>query len=286
MQIKFKIPQGLAKQIVCERELRTKYQTNRLVRVYGFYLALKSVTTANKIQGYNQQIAELCQYTKTSRATFYNYLNKAERANLLIRKNGDLYLTSWDKLFNEHGLTQKSFISYEYDLSNKLQTPEYLIAAAEIQENQNAQIYAICKKIDNNPLLKFRLSISEDANLQTIHRLQNEQKNSFVFGIPSGSEIDYNLLHTLNVDFQRSWRKLRIDFGYKSKLSVTYLKRQLQIRGIAQVGHRILTSAVKSRKWKLDPFGKKTEQLTNYDIQKHQTIWRQPDLILLNLKTC
>lgn len=285
MQVTFKIPQGLAKQIVCERELRTKYQTNRLVRVYGFYLALKTVTTANKIQGYNQQISELCNYTKTSRASFYNYLNKAEALKLLTRKNGDLFLASWEQIFAEHGLSQKSFITFNYDLQNKLQTPEYLIAAAEIQENQNAQIYAICKKIDNNPLLKFRMNIHEDANLQTIHRLQQEQKISFLHGIPSGSEIGYDLLHSLNVDFQRSWRKLRVDFGYKSKLSVTYLKRQLQIRGIAQVSHRILTSKLKNRKWKLNEAGKKSEQLTKYDGQNHETIWRQPDLIFLNLKT-
>lgn len=286
MQVPFKIPQGLAKQIVAQRELRTTYQTNRLIKVYGFYLALKTVTTANKIQNFSSQTALLCNYTKTSRASFYSYLKKAEELKLLFRKEGDIHLLSWDQLFKTHGLSQKCFTTFEHDLLNKNQTPGYLVVAAEIHENQNTQIHAVIQKIDNNPLLKFRLNINDGANLQTIQRIQVEQKNSFMHGLPSGSEIGYEMLHLLNVDFQRNWRKIRTDYAFKSKLSVTYLKQQLQIRGIATVSHRMLTSTQKCRKWKINEEGKKKQQLTTYDTLKNQTVWRQPDLISLTLKTC
>lgn len=286
MQVPFKIPQGLAKQIVCQRELCTTYQTNRLMRVYGFYLALKTVTTANKIQNFSGQVGLLCNYTKTGKSSFYNYLKKAEDQKLLYRKDGDIYLLSWTNFFKNHGLSQKSFTIFNYDLQFKNQTPGYFIVAAEIHENQNAQIHSIIGKIDNNPLLKFRLNINESANFQTIQRLQVEQKNSFMHGLPSGSEISYDMLHLLNVDFQRGWRKLRIDYGFKSKFSVTYLKQQLQIRGIATVSHRKLTSTKKCRKYKISDEGKKHKQLTTFDTQKNETVWRQPDLISLNLKIC
>lgn len=284
MQVPFKIPQGLPKQIVCQRELRTTKQTNRLLGVYGFYLALKTVTTANKIQNFSQQVGLLCSYTKTCRSSFYTYLKRAEAQKLLYQKNGDIHLLSWAKLFESHGLSQKSFTTFTYDLQLKNQTPGYFIVAAEIHENQSAQTHAVIQKIDNNPLLKFRLNINEGANLQTIQRIQVEQKNSFMHGIPLGSEIGYDALHLLNVDIQRNWRKIRIDYSYKSKLSVTYLKHQLQIRGIATVSHRKLTSTKKCRKWKVDDDGKKKQQLTNYDKLKNETIWRQPDLISLTLK--
>lgn len=283
--ITFKIPQGISKILVAERELRNTKQTNSLVKVYGFYFALKSVTTAGKIQNYRQQLQTLCAYTKRKSSSFYEYLRKAEKLNLLTRKDGDIHLTSWEKVFKNFGLVQKSFINIEYDITNKLITPEYLIVCSAIKENKDSQAFALCKKIENNPLLKYELGITGAVTTSTIQRLQHEQKITFMHqNNASGSDTNYDALHSLNVDFERSLRKLRQDFGFKSNLSATYLKRQLVIRGLASVSHRITTSSLKNRKWKLNEAGKKTEQLTGYDNQKHQTVWRQPDLISLNLK--
>jgi hypothetical protein len=89
-----------------------------------------------------------------------------------------------------------------------------------------------------------------------------------------GSEMDYNIIHSLNADVQRSVPKLRRDFNLKSNKSVAYLKKQLVERGFAEVTRRIMKSAQRMRK-------KRTEYHTGWDKIAKKSMWQLPDSITL-----
>lgn len=272
MIIRLKIPQGLSRSIVADRQLRNTYQTNRSIKYYGFYCALKSLTSSGLIKNYAEQIEFLCHAVKKSRSSFYTYLNECIKLNLIQKNNDHLRLTCWDNLIERFNLKDKIFTEYTYDTEQKGQTPEYYLASAEIQENQQYQASNVLKQIRQNPHIKSILN-EKEANVNTVEKLQWLQMKTFVNGC-NGSEAIYSVLHSLNADIHRSVPTLRKAFNLKSNRSVGYLKGQLEERGFAVIKERLLKSPERMRK-------NRVFYHTGWDKTTLESTWQLPDSITI-----
>ncbi len=272
MIIQLKIPQGLSRSIVADRQLRKAYQTNRAIKYYGFYCALKSLTTSGLIQNYVEQLEEICNAVKKSRSSFYNYVNECIKLELIEKENANLKLTSWDKIIERFGIRERNFTAFIYDTDKKEQTPEYFLMSAEIKENQQYQANNVLKQIRQNPQIRNILN-EKETSVATVNKLQWLQMKTFVDGC-GGSEVIYSTLHSLNADIHRSVPKLRKAFNFKSNRSVGYLKCQLEERGFADIKGRLLKSSCRMRKSKAIYF-------TGWDKQAKVSTWQLPDAITI-----
>lgn len=273
MKVAFKIPVGFASHLVCQRETRNTYQTNRAVKLYGFYALLKTMTSSGVIQNYHKQIADIGALTKKSRSGVYSYIVKCIRAGLLRTDSKNIHLKGWEAAvrLNPDCEFIPSYTTVYYDSENELQTPEYLIYACEIAENQQRQTKAVIKQIEENLPLAQTLNVQQTATPKDVIALQKLQVFTFVNG---RTDNDYSLLHSLNADVQRTAKTLRRTYSMKSRRSVKYLKKQLEKRGVAKVMKRRLESPERSRV-------NANLYYTGYNPANRNTFWQRPDLIEL-----
>lgn len=275
MKVAFKLPHGLASHLVNQRELRTVYQTNRAVKVYGFFALLKTITESGVIKNYHSQITDIGTLTKKSRTGVYTYISQCKTIGLLKVNGGNLYLNSWQDAVNTVDCAYYSglYTTLQYDTTHDKQTPEYLIYAAEIKENQDRQTLAVIKQIENNLPLANTLGVGQNVQPKHVMELHKLQVFTFVNG---KSENDYSLIHSCRADVQRTAKTLRKTYGMKDRRSVKYLKMQLAIRGIATIAKRVLESDCRNRV-------NKNLYYTGYIKETQKTFWKQPDLIQLQV---
>lgn len=274
MNVPFKFPKGLASFIVAQREMRNTYNTNRAIKAYGFFAALKTITESGVVKDYNKQITAIADITKKSRAGVFNYISYCKLMGLLKVRSGNIYLSSWQKVVEAEDCPYSGmFTTLQYDTINPKQTPEYLIYAAEIKENQDRQTSAVIKQIENNLPLAQVLGVGQSVSVKHVEQLHNLQVFTFVNG---KSENDYQLIHSVRADNNRTARTLRVAYGFKSRRSVKYLKVQLSLRGVATLSSRSLQSLVNNRV-------NKNIYYTGYKQEVDQTFWKMPDLIKLKV---
>lgn len=272
--VQFKIPVGLASFLVNKREVRNVYQTNRAIKVYGFFALLKTISTSGVIKNYHAQIGDIGQLTKKSRCSVYTYINQCRNLGLLSVGAKDLYLTGWQKvveLTDELASYTGGYTILAYDPEKEKQTPEYFIYAAEIKENQDRQTNAVKREIENNLPLASRLGVQQSVDHSHVVTLQKLQAFTYVNG---KSENDYPLIHSIRADVQRTAKTLRKTYGFKSRRSVKYLKMQLRIRQLAIIAKNQLESSDRNRV-------NKGLYYTGYFKDTASTFWRQPDKITL-----
>jgi len=272
-KIAFKIPHGFASYLVRQREQRSVYQTNRAVKVYGFFSLLKTITSTGIIKNYHQQITDISQLTKRSTSSVYAYIGHCKKLGLLTTEGRNIQLTGWKAIINKHDecVYTPIYTTLQYDPANELQTAEYMIYAAEIAENQQKQTKAVIKSIGNNLLLAEALNVKQTTTKKDVETLQRLQVLTFVSG---KTDPDYELIHSLNADVQRTAKTLRKAYGMKSRRTVKYLKKQLIKRGIAKVEKRLLQSPDCSRV-------NKSTYYTGYNPANKNTFWKRPDSINL-----
>lgn len=274
MIIKLKIPRYLSSHLVNKRELRNVYETNRMIKVYGFFAVLKTFTSSGLIKNYHNQIEVIGQLTKKSRSSVYNYLNFCKKLQLIKMQGNVIVLSSWEnatKIIDED-IFCDLYTELNYDVKNGLQTPEYLIYAAEIKENQDAQTNAVIREVGNNLPLAQLLAVDRQVTPEHVQKLANLQVFTFVNG---KSENDYLLIHSVRADVQRTAKSIRKAYNMKSRRSVKYLKRQLVRRGIATVFTRCHTSECRNRISSM--------MYSGYFKEVASTFWKQPDLITLKV---
>lgn len=275
MKVDFKIPQGMASYLVAQREQRNVYETNRAVKMYAFFALLKTLTSTGTIQQYHKQIEAIATLTKRSKSSVYSYLSLCKKSGLLRIENQNIYLNSWEKIINtiDECIYNPSFTTVQYDTTNEIQTPEYLIYACEVLENQQKQTQAVIKQIEENLPLAQCLNVQQTVTKKHVDALQKLQVFTYVNG---KTDTDYELLHSLNADVQRSAKTLRKAFKMKSRRSVKYLKLQLHKRGIATI--------ITNRKHESPNRARVCQDTyyTGYNPDNKNTFWKQPDLIKLN----
>lgn len=262
-----KVPDFIVTDILQSATIKTKYQTNDLLKLYGTYFLLKSETTSGMISDLHEQIKHITKLCKCSKSTLYARLRKLAQIGLVTKSGKHILLSSWRKLQEIHDPTSSldiEFYTVNYDLSNPIQTIEYLIRGLEIARNQNKQVYGYASKIKKNPHVKLAVSTVVAAPY-SLNGHENAIKVVFANG---GSMEIIEALQTANPNLNRNAASIRKAQGFRSRLCVTYLKRQLTIRGIAHIEKPKSAECVYSRSLELKEThkaGKSLHHFRNYD---------------------
>lgn len=236
--VQVKILKGISSVLVGKRELCKTYVTSTDIKPNDTFHCLKAMTTAGQIQNYPKQMEAIKVFCKTSKSTFYNRLHWLEKRGLAWTIKGTLYLASWEKYAQYYELETIEFHLINYDTENKGQTIEYILKTVEIAENQQRQNKEIQRKINKTP--EIELAFNSRCRVQgktaefTLNNLHHVQRETY-----SQGAADYDVLHSVNPDVNRSAKSIKKAYGFVSNRNVAYLKRQLEKRGLAKVTKRV-----------------------------------------------
>ena len=236
-----RFPVGLAKAIINQRVIVLKYETNRVIKAFDMFTCLKSTNICGVISDYAQQLAELLTICKISRTSFYTRLKDCIELKLVTRRGDDLQLTSWGKaceLFDtvDTGL----FHNINYDLNDKKQTAQHIIAAIAFKEQRENIQNQVSKKLTANPDINiaynlFMKHIKQSDTAFSPVALFNAQRITYAEGAPPSI---YEALHRINPDPNITVKSIQKQFGMKSHRSATYLKRNLAKRDLIKIEKR------------------------------------------------
>jgi hypothetical protein len=233
-------------------------RTNRDRKTIGMFICLKAITESGVIKNYRNQGELLEQYTKKNFKTIENYIDAMEQMGLATvtgikgSRGRGLKLASWKKLCEAYDLEfTNEFTIYNYDLNNTKQTPDYVLDGAEEAEKQERLYYRIIKKIKANHAITGFLATHYNItviNQKAIEQITRIRYDWFTNGFPSRSCSDNNFafcvrfLYHLNTCVSRTRKKLQSNRNFLQPRRVTYLKKQLAQRGIANVSNTTLKS--------------------------------------------
>lgn len=257
-----KILVGSPAEIVCQRELRNKYCTNRNIKAWAVYYLLKSQTTSGHIKQWEKQATELAAFCGMSRQTFRHYVQQLIALKLAdgdwhTKKertaNTNLTLCSYEKAADILGITFKGTVEIEYkNFTDAKQIFQRQLMADDIRHNQEAQLVAFTKKVNKNPLLKQMLT---QALIQ-LGAVEKELEGAAYFAaqvirlqeeaFKNGSAI-YNFVHQLRADLNRGVKRIASAWCAKSPSTATYHKRAMEKAGLIAIGKKIVHSACRKR---------------------------------------
>lgn len=275
----------MSSDVVKQRELRVKYQTNRDIKAYSLFVWLKNMTPAGVIHNYEKQHAEICQALKISRASFYNYLRTAETLKLIVRQNGNLKLSGWDKVIDQFTLPSKTFTTIYYDTENPKQKLSLIIEALEFEENKEKQQRAITNKIAKNPSVKSAFELfCQYNNIQAEFTPDNLAiVRRLIFQNGTAESIYSSLMYSVNPEFYRNSSSIAAAHGYKSPRLTTYLKHKLQKSGVAIIkkGNKQACS-YKNNRIDGKERGKNENGTLYYKVNEKQKVWFEPDQVIIS----
>lgn len=264
-----KIPVQLVKYAVCQSTLKKVYRTNSVVQTMGFFVMLKQISTTGKITDYNNQINVISEITSYSRSNVYAYIKKCADLGIITISNSNIYLSSWKNVIVKF-LPNDSYDSHKIELDtsqieHKIK-PKLLFYAAEIKYNKEVQ-----QRIINNKWLQLNLSHSNNVTgadlASTLHQLQ---VNEFI-----GDKTDTLTADYINADVERTIRKLRQTYNFKSNWGVAYLKKVLQINGLCDIVERVNYSLSRNRISK--------NYYSGFNATIGATFWKLPDKIQVKI---
>lgn len=298
--MQLKVLYGLASDCVYMRQKRNKYETNRAIKAFGMYIILKNITTSGIVQNPFQQSTYLEGIFKTSFRTLRRWAIEAESLGLIEQtiENGAIScwkLTSIKKVCELYDLNIK-YHSIEYDVNDQQKTIEYYLKALEIYENKEKQAKAFETKISKKPALKMAIQQlsgnqePKEANSQRA-QLQKFQASTFTHGIPS-LEVYQMIQDTANPNFDRSAKGFRKAYKFKSNLSVTYLRRQLETRGFISLSrpkpivclYNALDNQIKGRKRHVFRRYDQTNQIATWWLPIEVNLLIKPAPLLVGTK--
>lgn len=234
MIVKVNIPESIIIELLANgSQMRNKYQTNRRLQLYSVLLLLKSQTKSGVLHYLSTQIKDLSKYCKISRSNLYTKINELESEGLVTKSGNKLILSSWNTICEKlHTVySSKEVITIKYDTANKDQTLPYLIRGLEIAVNNTWQVYGFAKKITQNPHTKDNVFMVANQPY-SLSSHEKAIRRTFEKGAPKHIS---DSIHQSNPIVGRNSASIRIAQGYRSRLQATYLKRQLELRGIAIV---------------------------------------------------
>ena len=180
---------------------------------------------------------EIKDFCKCSKGVFYKRLEELKKIKLVTVEDMDIHIASWTKVADKYSIKTLNYHTINYETENKKQTVEYFIRAAEIAENKEKQEVQVLRKLDKTPeiITAFedfytKQGKKADLSLEAMHQVQ---KITFAIGA-----AEYDAIHSINLDLNRSGKGIKKAYNFHSNRSATYLKNQLQARGMATITDR------------------------------------------------
>jgi len=286
-RLTIKIPFELASFAVSQRQKKTVYDTNQVIKALGTWLVLKAEAPGGLIQDWNQQKKFLFFLCKCSEAIFRHRLQILKSMKLVSHCQKNLLLTSWDKANDILGIDCTKKYTIQYDLHNKQKVDQWIIAT-DIKHNQSRQAYMIFKKLTKIPgakeiidrqLLKHGADVArlDDADYY-LSMMRALYIDDFIQVTDSHNEI-------INVRpfTDRGVRTMAAAWTAKHPTTISYWKKILQQAGIADITKWKIESTTRTRnefchvKW-MDT--KKMRKLCPALVQQ-QTILYMADTIFI-----
>lgn len=233
LMIEVKIPKDWIKIALKARTLVNKYETNKAIKLLGYFTLLKTVTSTGVIHNcYNRKqkylIADLL---KLSRNGVINAINDLVKLHLASVNNGNLVLISWDKASTVLGADSGDYVYFKYDVKNKAKINEYILAL-DIKLNKESQLKAVESKLKANPDYKEAIDaaiMEEEIDYNYLSKLLQEQINNYSSGTLKTE------LFKVRADLNRAVMTLKRDWSFKGVQSIAYWKRKLDEVGLITV---------------------------------------------------
>ncbi|MES2773403.1 MAG: hypothetical protein V4722_04425 [Bacteroidota bacterium] len=255
----YKVPiiTGAPEMLVCRRELRNKYYTNRDIKTWAAYFLLKSLTTSSIIKQWDQQSSFLEGVLQCNERTLRARLAEMVHIGLcqLCTATKNLTLTSYEKAAEILDIKYEGTTTILYDTATQrgCQVFQYLIRVDEIQNAKLKQLKALNYHITKNPLLKESL-------MQEMERFFNDDRQKLENGVffqkrlyelqsisfKEGSAI-YEIIHHRRADINRGVKGIQNDHAYKGLSSVSYMKKVLVKYNLVTVKHNVVESRERNR---------------------------------------
>ncbi len=238
--MQFIFPKKLATLLSPERTKKNVYKTSDCHAGYAFFAVLKMYCKAGVIKNYNKQIAEMAEACSASPRSIYNYLKQTEKLNLLSIANGNIYLKSWRKVLDTWGISPSEILFHKLKIEVTNIKPKYLIELCEIIDaSENMAKGFIVKKAKHSDMSTAYKKCAIHFGIPVEYSTENHlklQELCFRHGFEAES---YNLLFSLNPDFQRSMRKLKEVYNYQAQNAPSYHRKQLEKLGLIKVTKRL-----------------------------------------------
>lgn len=251
------VPIGLPEALVKRRVLKEKYEVNPDIKTVSIWLLLKSLTKSGLIKNWWAQKDDLLPFLHICERTFYSQLHKMQKLGLIseVDAAGNIRLISYEKaaaLFDV-AYSGMKYLPYNYKQHAKKQSFQYLLRAEEIRTAQSAQLCGLHNHLDKNPSLKtdlHQLLHQHGADMQRLYKepkyyqecLLQLQKRVF----REGSAI-IDTVFIRRADINRSVGTWASHHNYRSKQSVSYLKKVMQELDIVSVKKDTVESDKRSR---------------------------------------
>lgn len=284
---------GACEILVTQRETRNKYQTNRSIKTWATYFLLKSLTASGVIRDWTKQKGSILSYCKMTENCFRARLRELEDLRLIrLQKNRSIRLISFEKAADILGINYEGVIKIEYDETLPgSQIFQYFLRAEEIRSNQHRQLKALWYYANKQPLLKEALIImlvqmgSDEKELSKNltyfqEQLLRLQQNAFLEGSPL-----LEIIHTFRADINRSVTCIRDQHTYRSKQSVSYMKKVMLKMQIITVQKVCVESTARARLYVPAPNGKRKKDAYKYIAARKTTAWFLTDQINCTFKT-
>lgn len=252
--------------IVKIRETINTYQTGRLLKIYAFYLNLKTLTTSGVIKNITKPSPELLKLCKCSPRTFATRVGELVNEGFAIKNAKNLVLTSQRTLMElyECSINEYSAINVPEGAELTSVLEAHLIRLQQVK--QEVQFERNIKKVPE-VFEYLKKNLPHTNNLR--ETILEAQQNIFKHG--NNNQEFTSIVNKYNADNNVQARTLRKLFEYKSYKSVAYLKKRLSKNGLIEVVKRKITSEVRSRKEK--------QYYVSYQQNEKQTTWHLCDKI-------
>ena len=212
---------------------------------------------------------------------------------ITLQDNRSIRLTSFENAAEILGVVYDGTIKIEYneELPGR-QIFQYFLRAEEIRSNQDKQLKALWYYANKNPLLKdalITMLIQQNgcaekdlrSNLSLFQQqLLKLQQNAFKEGSPL-----LDIIHTFRADINRSVNCIKDHHTYRSKQSVSYMKKVMQKITIITVEKVCIESTNRSRLYVPAANGKPRKDAYKYIEARKTTAWFLTDQIKFTFKT-
>ena len=285
---------GACDVLVTHREIRNKYQTNRSIKTWATYFLLKSLTASGILRDWTSQKQTILSYCKMTENCFRARLAELQQLQLItLQKNRSIKLTSFETAADILGIAYEGTIKIEYNenLPGK-QIFQYFLRAEEIRSNQHKQLKALWYYANKQPLLKDALTQMLQQQLGSdVKQLQNNlsyfqqqllqlQQNAFKEGSPL-----LEIIHTFRADINRSVACMKDHHSYRSKQSVSYMKKVMKKMEIITVQKVCIESTNRARLYVPAENGKRRRDAYKYIESRKTTAWFLTDQINFTYNT-
>jgi hypothetical protein len=270
--IEVKIPKDWIKEALKSRTLVNKYETNKAIKLLGYFTLLKTVTTTGVIHNCYDKTQKyyLADLLKLSRNGVINAINDLVKLDLASVHNGNLVLISWDKASTIISADPGNYVYFKYDLNSKAKINEYILAL-DIKLNKENQLKAVESKLKANPDYKEAIDaaiMEEEIDYNYLSKLLQEQINNYSSGTIKTE------LFKVRADLNRAVMTLKKDWSFKGVQSIAYWKRKLDEVGlITVVKVNSIISTANNRIYQLGNYAGGYNKLLN------KPTWYLPDQI-------